>query len=114
KRIARDAVYLIVSDPATYARYRTQLALHYETKTVRVLRPSQPWIIEVRTQIDYFNANALGIPADQIALAKRLGLLVIPRFQNDERYQQPQMEAAFDDVLRQDHKVSTIVFFGLR
>ncbi len=114
KRIARDAVYLIVSDPATYARFRTQLALHYERKTVRVLRASQPWIIEVRTQIDYFNANALGIPADQIALAKRLGLLVIPRFQNDERYQQPQMEAAFNDVLRQDRKVSTVMFFGLR
>ncbi len=114
KRIARDAVYLIVSDPATYARFRTQLALHYERKTVRVLRASQPWIIEVRTQIDYFNANALGIPADQIALAKRLGLLVIPRFQNDERYQQPQMEAAFNEVLRQDRKVSTVMFFGLR
>jgi Family of unknown function (DUF5693) len=114
KRIARDAVYLIVSDPATYARYRTQLALHYERKTVRVLRATNPWIIEVRTQIDYFNANALGIPADQIALAKRLGLLVIPRFQNDERYQQPQMEAAFNDVLRQDRKVSTVIFFGLR
>jgi hypothetical protein len=113
-RIARNAVYLIVSDPATYARYRTQLALHYEPKTVRVLRDAKPWIIEVRTQIDYFNANALGIPADQIALAKRLALLVIPRFQNDERYQLPQMQAAFNDVLRQNRKVSTIIFFGLR
>ena len=112
--IARDAVYLIVTDPATYARFRTQLALHYERKTVRVLRATKPWIIEVRTQIDYFNANALGISSDQIALAKRLALLVIPRFQNDERYQQPQMEAAFNDILRQDRKVSTVIFFGLR
>jgi Family of unknown function (DUF5693) len=114
KRIARDAVYLIVSDPATYVRFRAQLALHYERKTVRILRSTQPWIIEVRTQIDYFNANALGIPADQIALAKRLALLLIPRFQNDERYAQPQMDAAFNDVLRQDRKVSTVMFFGLR
>jgi len=113
-RVARNAVYLIVDDPSTYARYRSQLALHFEPKTVRVLRATKPWIIEVRTQIDYFDATALGIPADQIALAKRLALLVIPRFQNDERYQLPQMRAAFDDVLRQDPKVSTIIFFGLR
>ncbi|HTX57551.1 MAG TPA: DUF5693 family protein [Candidatus Acidoferrales bacterium] len=112
-RIARNAVYLIVDDPQTYARYREQLALHYERKTIRVLRATKPWIIEVNTQIDYFNANALGIPYDQIALAKRLGLLLIPRFQNDERYAQPQMAAALDDVLRADSKVSTVIFFGL-
>jgi hypothetical protein len=114
RRIVRDAVYLIVTDPSTYARYRTQLALHYEPKTIRILRPTKPWIIEVRTQIDYFNANALGIPSDQIALAKRLGLLLIPRFQNDERFQLPQMQAAINAVLRENRKVSTVMFFGLR
>ncbi len=113
-KIARNAVYLIVDDPAAYARYRQQLALHFEPKTVRVLRNTKPWILEVRTQIDYFNATALGIPSDQIALAKRLGLLLIPRFQNDERYALPQMNAAFDAVLSQDRKVSTVIFFGLR
>jgi hypothetical protein len=113
-KIARNAVYLIVDDPAAYARYRQQLALHFERKTVRVLRNSKPWVLEVRTQIDYFNATAVGIPADQIALAKRLGLLLVPRFQNDERYALPQMNAAFDAVLAQDPKVSTIIFFGLR
>ena len=112
--IARDAVYLIIDDPAEYARYKQQLALHFERKTVRVLRASKPWILEVRTQIDYFNATALGIPSDQIALAKRLGLLLVPRFQNDERYAQPQMENAFNGVLTQDRKVSTVIFFGLR
>ncbi len=68
----------------------------------------------MRTQIDYFNNTSLGIGADQIAIAKRLGLLVIPRFQNDERFGKPQMEAAIDDVLRQDRLVSTVMFFGLR
>ena len=113
-RIARDAVYHIVDDPADYARFREQLALHFEPKTVRVLRASKPWVLEVRTQIDYFNATALGIPSNQIALAKRLGLLLVPRFQNDERYAQPQIEAAFNGVLAQDRKVSTVIFFGLR
>jgi len=113
-KIARNAVYLIVDDPVAYARYRQQLALHFERKTVRVLRNSKPWLLEVRTQIDYFNATALGIPSDQIALAKRLGLLLVPRFQNDERYALPQMNAAFAAVLAQDPKVSTIIFFGLR
>jgi hypothetical protein len=112
--IARDAVYLIVYDRASYDRYREQLALHFEPKTIRVLRSTKPWILEIRTQIDYFNNTGLGIPTDQIDLAKRLGLLVIPRFQNDERFTQPQIEAMFDDVLKRDRLVSTVVFFGLR
>ena len=114
KHIASDAVYLIVNDRSTYQRYMQQLPLHFEPKTIRVLRNRQPWIIEVHTQIDYFNNTSLGIASDQIALAKRLHLLVIPRFQNDERFGKPQMDAAIDDVLRQDRLVSTVMFFGLR
>ncbi|HZV76515.1 MAG TPA: DUF5693 family protein [Candidatus Babeliales bacterium] len=112
-RIVPGAVYLLVSDPDTFARYRSQLQLHFMPKSVRVLRPTRPWLIEARTQIDYFNALALGIPIDQIELARRLGLLVVPRFQNDERFGAPQIDAVFDDVLRYDPKVSTAIFFGL-
>lgn len=112
-RIRDGAVYLLVSDAATYRRYRTQLALHYARATVRVLRPVKPWLMEVRTQIDYFNATALGIPTEQIELARRLALLVVPRFQNDERFEAPQIDATFDEVLRYDPKVSTVIFFGL-
>jgi hypothetical protein len=112
-RIVGGAVYLLVSDPSTYHRYRSQLALHFMPKSVRVLRKTRPWLIEVRTQIDYFNAIALGIPTDQIRLARRLALLVVPRFQNDERFTALQIDALFDDVLRYDPKVSTAIFFGL-
>jgi hypothetical protein len=112
-RIVNGAVYLLVFDDSTYHRYRRQLALHFEPRSVRVLRATKPWLIEVRTQIDYFNAMALGIPTYQILLARRLGLLVVPRFQNDERYGAPQIDATFADVLRYDPKVSTVIFFGL-
>jgi hypothetical protein len=114
KRLDAGAVYLLVSDPSTYHRYRTQLALHFMPKSVKVLRSSRPWLIEVHTQIDYFNNTALGIPTGEIQLARYLGLLVIPRFQNDERFAQPQMDALFNDVLHYDPKVSTVIFFGLR
>jgi len=113
RRIDRGAVYLLVTDSSTYHRYITQLALHFMPKSVRVLRSTRPWLIEVHTQIDYFNAIALGIPTDQIELARRLGLLVIPRFQNDERFTFPQIDDLFGDVLRYDSKLSTVVFFGL-
>ena len=112
--LVRDGVYLVVYDAATYTRYHQQLLLHFEPKTVRVLRSVKPWIIEVRTQIDYFNNTALGIPTDQIALAKKLHLLVVPRFQNDERFTKPQFDAVFDDILAKDRLVSTVIFFGLR
>jgi Family of unknown function (DUF5693) len=111
--IVSGAVYLLVFDAATYHRYRTQLALHFSPRSVHVLRATKPWLIEIRTQIDYFNALALGIPTDQIALARRLALLVVPRFQNDERYGPNQIDATFNDVLQYDPKVSTVIFFGL-
>ncbi len=81
---------------------------------MRVLRASKPWVLEVRTQIDYFNTIGLGIQRDQLALAKRLGLLVVPRFQNDERFAQPQIAADIGSVLGSGAKVSTVIFFGLR
>lgn len=112
-RIVGGAVYLLVSDPATYRRYIAQLALHFSPRSVRVLRATRPWLIEVRTQVDYFNATGLGIPTDQLQLARRLGLLVIPRFQNDERFEAPQIDAIFTGAFRYDSKISTIIFFGL-
>jgi hypothetical protein len=113
RRIDPGAIYLLIFDASTYHRYRTQLALHFMPKSVRVLRSTRPWLIEVHTQIDYFNAIALGIPTDQIELTRRLALLVVPRFQNDERLAAPQINAMFSDVLRYDPKVSTVIFFGL-
>ncbi len=114
RRIAPGAVYLLVTDPSEYHRYYGELRLHFMPKSVKVLRATRPWLLEVRTQIDYFNNTALGIPTGQILLARKLGLLVIPRFQNDERFGEPQMEATIADVLRYDPKVSTVIFFGLR
>jgi hypothetical protein len=113
RKIDAGAVYLLVTDPATYQRYRAQLVLHFAPRSVRVLRATRPWLIEVRTQADYFNSLGLGIPTDEIELAHRLALLVVPRFENDERFSAPQIDAIFDNVLRYDPKVSTIIFFGL-
>jgi hypothetical protein len=112
-QIDQGAVYLLVSDAATYHRYQTQLALHFARRTVRYLRTTQPWLIEVRTQVDYFNATALGIPTGQIRLARRLALLVVPRFQNDENFDAAKIDAVFRDVLQYDPKVSTVIFSGL-
>lgn len=112
--IKPDAMYLLVNNPQTYARYRQQLALHFEPKTTSVLRDKRPWLLEVRTQVDYFNNIAFGIPVDQLELAKRLHFLVVPRFQNDERFGEPQIQKLFGDVAAVDPKISTIIFFGQR
>lgn len=114
KRLDLDAVYLLVSNASTFNRYRHQLPLLFMPKTVRILRAHSPWVIEVRTQTDYFGTLAFGIPTDQIELARSLRLLLIPRFQNDERFGEPQIEAVYRNVLKYDPKVSTVIFFGLR
>ncbi|MDP9018383.1 MAG: DUF5693 family protein, partial [Candidatus Eremiobacteraeota bacterium] len=111
--IIPDEVYLLVYDRATFDRYMQQLPLHFGPSSLRVLHASAPWVIAVRTQIDYFGQISLGIPADQLALAKKLDLFVIPRLQNDERSAGPQIAASFD-ALRHRARIATVIFFGLR
>lgn len=113
KKLRPGAVYVGIYDSPTYRRFVRQLALRFTPKSVHILHASYPWLIQVDTQINYFDNIALGIPHDQIQLAKRLHLLVIPRFQNDERFDSAQMNAAVNDVLQQDRLVSTVMFFGL-
>ncbi len=114
RKIASRAVYLAIGRKSTYDRLRVQLPLHFMPKSIRILRARRPWLIEVHTQIDYFNGIGLGIPTSEILLAKRLGLLLIPRLQNDERFKAPQMNAELNGILALDPKVSTLIFFGLK
>lgn len=110
--IRPDTVYLQIYDEATYRRFLRMLPLHFEAKSIDVLRKAKPWLIAVRTQIDFFGNVGLGIPADQLALARRLGLDIVPRFQNDERYDAPQIDRLFAS-LGGDKRVTTAIFFGL-
>jgi len=112
-RVRPGSVYLLVYDKPTFDRYMQQLPLHFERSGIKVLHAGAPYVIAVRTQIDYFNTTALGVPSDQVDLARRLQMLIIPRFQNDERLQDGQIAAMFDD-LHAGKWLSTVVFFGLR
>lgn len=112
-RVRAGSMYLLVYDKATFERYMQQLPLHFERQSISVLHNSPPYVIALRTQIDYFNTSALGVPADQVALAHRLRMLIIPRFQNDERLQDGQIAQMFAD-LHAGKWISTVIFFGLR
>jgi hypothetical protein len=112
-RVRPGDVYLLVYNKPTFERYMQQLPLHFERSSIKVVRNSVPYVIALRTQIDYFNATALGVPADQVALARRLGFFIIPRFQNDERLQDGQIPQMFAD-LHAGKWISTAIFFGLR
>lgn len=110
--IDRDAVYLIGSRLSTRDRLLRMLRLHLEPTSVRLLRAAPPWLIEARTEIDYFNQLSLGIPQRALETARRLGLIVDPRFQNDERYDPARIAALFA-TLDGIPRVSTVIFFGL-
>ncbi len=112
-RVDTHAIYLLVNRASTFARYKAMLGLHFEAKSVMVLRNRAPYLIEVKTELPYFAQLGLGIPARQLALAHELGFLVIPRFQNDERYGPAQIDALFAS-LGDPHMISTVIFFGLR
>ncbi len=108
-----DEVYLIAYDAPTAARYRAQLALKFTPKTVRVLRATLPTIFAIRTQSDYFAAVGLGLAADRVNLARSLGLDLVPRLQNDERFTADQIDALVRDATT-GTRTRTLVFFGLR
>ena len=112
-KVNADTVYLTAYDAPTYARYREMLPLHFAPSSISLLHKTKPWIFALRTQIDYFNGTPLGIPADEIALARRLHFEIVPRFQNDEQYDARQI-AALATMLGGDRRISTVIFFGLR
>jgi hypothetical protein len=112
-RIRSDEVYLEAFDRATAARYARQLPLKFSPRSVTVLSRGLPAVFAVRTNPQYFGTVGLGLPADRVALAHQLGLKLVPRLQNDERFKAPQIDALLADaVLR--HDAHTVVFFGLR
>jgi hypothetical protein len=53
------------------------------------------------------------LPSDRLALAHSLGLHLVPRLQNDERFKAPQIDALLDDAVA-GHDAHTAIFFGLR
>jgi hypothetical protein len=118
-RMVRDhsidpaSVYILVYDPETLRRYRTALSIQFEPSTVHVLRSTMPALIAVKTQIDFFNSVGLGIPQDFADRVRRLGLLVDPRVQNNERLGPEQINTIFDQIM-QGGEIGTIIFFGQR
>lgn len=110
--IRNDEVYLVAYDAATARRYQQQLALKFP-RSVRILRAANPAVFAIRTQPDYFASVGLGLPEDRLALAHALALKLVPRLQNDERFQAPQIDALIDGAA-QHHDAHTVIFFGLR
>jgi hypothetical protein len=111
--IRNDEVYLVAYDAATAARYAQQLPLKFSARAVRVMRKQLPAVYAVRTQPDFFASVGLGLPDDRVALAHELGLHLVPRLQNDERFKPPQIETLLHDAVDR-HDAHTVVFFGLR
>lgn len=110
-KINTNFVYLIVYSDATYRRYLRDLPVRFP-HALRILNRTNPYVIGIRTQSDFFGGMGLGIPSEQFALAEKLHLLVDPRVQNDERYAAPQIDAIFASF-RQDAKLGTVIFMGL-
>jgi hypothetical protein len=108
-----DTMYLIAYDAPTARRYAEQLPLRFEPRAVRVLRATLPEVWAIRTTSDYFDAETFGLPLDRVALAQRLGLLLVPRLQNDEGFSPAHIEALVADSTR-GARAHTVIFFGLR
>ena len=112
-KLSPDELYLVVYTAPDLARYRATIALHLGGHAVRVLRRTLPAILAIRSQVDFFSSLGFGIPAAQLALAHDANLLLVPRFQNDERFGAPEIAGLIGSV-RAHERISTAVFFGLR
>jgi Family of unknown function (DUF5693) len=108
-----DTMYLVAYDAPTARRYAQQLPLHFAPRTIRVLRAALPAVWAIRTTGDYFDGEGFGLPLDRVELAKRLGLLLVPRLQNDEGFTPAQLQTLVDDATH-GVRARTAIFFGLR
>jgi len=108
-----DDLYLLVYEPREVQRYRTAVVLHLGSHAVRTLRAAGPTVLAIRSQYDFFSTLGLGLPAEPMALAGRLHLLLVPRVQNDERYGKREIDEIFAGFMRNE-KPSTAIFFGAR
>jgi hypothetical protein len=112
-RADAGAIYLVVLDPSALPRYRTAIAEHLGAKAITVVRAANPAILAIRSQIDYFDSLGLGLPQAPLDLARELGLFLVPRVQNDERFGAPQIGRIFASFKHRE-RPTTVVFFGAR
>lgn len=112
-RLSPAEIYLVVYDQREVGRYRTALAEHFGRSAVHVVRSANPTILSVKSQVDYFNALGLGLPAAPLALARSLHLYLVPRVQNDERFGAATIDRIFASLERHE-RPTTVVFFGGR
>jgi len=108
-----NSVYIVVYDQAALNRYILILRNQLEPRNVRLLRARLPALLQVRTQIDYFNNLGLGIPQESIDQAHSLGLLVDPRVENNDHLGDDQIDVVFRQMLG-GGSIGTVIFFGLR
>ena len=62
--IVPSAIYLVGTDPASFARYRDHSIGHFGARNVRVLRGVAPYVIEIKSQTDFFNTTGFGIASE--------------------------------------------------
>jgi hypothetical protein len=111
--LSANDLYLIVFDPAAVPRYRAALAAHLGASAVRTVQATNPTILAIRSQLDYFDSLGLGLPALPLGFARDLHLLLVPRVQNDERFGAPEIDRLFAEF-KEHERPSTVVFFGAR
>jgi hypothetical protein len=111
RQVRADELYLLVSDESELPRFHAALARHFRPGSIRMPAPT---VFAIRSQLDYFSGLGLGLPAASLATARKVGLFLIPRVQNEDRYGAPEIEALMRSFKEERERVSTVVFFGQR
>ena len=104
-------IYIVVYDTPTLDRYLDALRTQLEPKDVTIVRSALPAILEVKSQLDFFNGIDLGMPADVTRRIREMGLLVDPRVQNNERLGPDGISKVLDDATA-GGRVGTVIFYG--
>jgi hypothetical protein len=112
-QIDANSLYLSIYDKPTLERYVAALRTQLEPTSVRVIRATLPALVAVKSQIEFFNSLDLGIPEDVAARVRRLGLLVDPRVQNNERLSPDGINSVFAQMVG-GGRIGTVIFYGQR
>ena len=111
RKIDPKYIYIVVYDRPTLERYLDALRTQLEPRDVKIVRSALPAILEVKTQIDFFNGIDLGMPEELTRRIREMGLLVDPRVQNNERLGPDGIGKVLDDAIA-GGRVGTVIFYG--
>lgn len=108
--IDANKVYVIGRDLKTYEEVKADLFVRFGKERVRPISIGEMEILEVKDRFETFLKTPIGLPTEEMEIAKNAGFTIIARPTNFEKCTPEEVRHVFDKL--KNYPVSAIVFDG--